>query len=91
MRSDFAARPADPHRSLVAADFFAELHRPDLSIQIVRFALQEMPDTIEQRFPRQQLSLCLNTFELEEAIAAGDSKRRARLVEKAGQPCHDDT
>ena len=91
MRSDFAARPPDPHRSLVAADFFAELHRPDLSTQIVRSALQKMPDTIEQRFTRQQLSLCLSTFELEEAIAAGDSNRRARLVENAGQPCHEDT
>ncbi|MDE0353871.1 MAG: hypothetical protein OXM57_14405 [bacterium] len=90
MRSDFATRPADPHRSLVAADFFAEIHRPDLSTQIVRSALQEMPDTIEQRFTRRQLSLCQCVFELEVAIAASDSRSRSHLVDKAKELCSED-
>lgn len=90
MASDFVVRSTDPHRSLVAADLLAELGRFDLGAQIIRSALQEMPDTIEQNLLRRQLSLYLCVFELEEAIAAGDSERRSHLMEKAKKLCGED-
>ncbi|MDE0268388.1 MAG: hypothetical protein OXI96_05040 [Acidimicrobiaceae bacterium] len=90
MASDFVVRSTSPRRSLIAADLFAELDRFDLAAQIIRSALREMPDTIEQRLLQRRLSLYLCVFELEEAIATGDGERRSHLVEKARELCGKD-
>ena len=39
----------DREQSLLSADLFSELGRPDLSIKIINIHLESIPDTIEKR------------------------------------------
>ena len=70
-------------RCLYSADALAELGRPDLSAEVFRARLGEIPDTIECRWQRRSLGLVVLRFELEDAIASGDRERQSGIVEQA--------
>ncbi|MDE0116181.1 MAG: hypothetical protein OXT07_06140 [bacterium] len=70
-------------RCLYSADALAELGRPDLSAEVFRAHLGEIPDTIENRWQRRSIGLVVLRFELEDAIASGDRERQSGIVEQA--------
>ena len=77
-------------RCLHSADALAELGRPDLSAEIYRARLGEIPDTMENRWLRRSLGLVVLRFELEDAVASGDRGRQSGIVEQATSLLGDD-
>ncbi len=70
-------------RCLFSADTLAELGRPDLSAEVFRARLDEIPDTIENRWQRRSIGLVLLRLELEDAISLDDRERQSGIVESA--------
>ena len=69
-------------RAILSADLLAELNRPDLSVQIIESALNEIPNTLEQRSFRATVNLTLLCFKLEAAIAAGDQEWQSDIYQE---------
>lgn len=80
----------DRRRSLLAADVFGELGRPDLSARMIRAYLDEVQNTIEKRGLRRSGELTLLRFELESAVASGDGQARANIVDRVEKICGDE-
>ena len=70
-------------RCLFSAETLAELGRPDLSAEVFRARLGEIPDTIENRWQRSSIGLVILRLELEDAIASDDRERQSGIVERA--------
>lgn len=77
-------------RSLLAADVLSEAGRPDLSVQLVRARLEEIPDTIEKQYVRSQLEIVLLQYECERAIAAEDRSTRSNILSRVQRLCDDE-
>lgn len=69
-------------RAVLSADLLAELNRPDLSVQIIESALNEIPDTLEQRSFRVTVNLTVLCFKLEVAISTGDQEWQSDIYQE---------
>ena len=69
-------------RAVLSADLLAELNRPDLGVRIIESALNEIPDTLEQRSFRTTVNLTALCFKLEVAIAAEDQEQQSDIYQE---------
>lgn len=74
-------------RSLLAAEMFSELGRPDISAQVIQAHLLSVPDTIEKQPRRRSIEEVLLVYRCEEAIASGRSDARREVVDRAEELC----
>jgi hypothetical protein len=81
------ASKLDRRRSLLAADLFSELGRPDLSVQMISAHLESVPDTLEKQPMRQSIELTLLAYSSEEAIALQQSNLRHEVLSRVEEVC----
>ena len=74
-------------RSLLAAELFSELARPDLSVRMIDAHLASVPDTIEQQSARRSMEMVLHVYGLEEAIALRQDDARREIISRVEDLC----
>ena len=77
----------DWRRSLLAAELFSELGRPDLSARMIGAHLESVPDTIEKQPTRRSMEQILLVYSFEEAIALGQDNARREVLNRVEELC----
>ena len=77
----------DWRRSLLAAELFSELRRPDLAAGIIESHLESVPDTIEQQRTRRSIELILHVYRFEEAVASRRHQARREILNRVEELC----
>ena len=84
---ELEASKLDWRRSLLAAELFSELARPDLSVQMIGAHLQSVPDTIEMQPTRRSMEQILLVYGFEEAIASRQDDARLEVLNRVEELC----
>ena len=74
-------------RSLLAAELFSELGRPDLSVRMIGAHLESVPDTIERQPTRRSMEKMMLTYSLEEVIASRHDDARRQILYRIEELC----
>lgn len=74
-------------RSLLAAELFSELARPDLSVRMIDAHLESVPDTIEKQSTRRSMEMVLHVYGLEEAIVLRQEDARREILSRVEDLC----
>ena len=74
-------------RSLLAAELFSELGRPDLAARMIESHLDSVPDTIEKQRTRRSMELMLHVYGFEEAVASRQHDARSEILSRVEELC----
>ena len=85
-----AASKLDWRRSLLAAELFSELGRPDLSARMIGAHLESVPDTIEKQSMRRSMEQIQLVHGFEEAIASRQDDARREFLDRVEELCADE-
>ena len=77
----------DWRRSLLSADLFSELGRPDLAAGMIESHLDSVPDTIEKQRTRRSMELILHVHGFEEAVASRQHDTRSAILSRVEELC----
>ena len=84
---EFEAGKLNWRRSLLAAELFSELGRPDLSVRMIGGHLESVPDTIERRPTRRSMEKMMLVYSLEQAIASRQDDARREILNRVEELC----
>ena len=86
---ELEASKFDWRRSLLAAELFSELGRPDLSVRIIGAHLESVPNTIEQQATRRSMEKVQLVYGFEEAVALRQRDAQREVLERVEELCAD--
>ena len=79
----------DWRRSLLAAELFSEIGRPDLSVRMIGAHLESVPNTIEQQATRRAMEQVRLVYGFEEAVLLRSHDTRREVLQQVEALCAD--
>ena len=86
---ELEASKFDWRRSLLAAELFSELGRPDLSVRMIGAHLESVPNTIETQSTRRSMEKVRLVYGFEEAVALRRHDAQHEVLERVEELCAD--
>ena len=86
---ELQASKFDWRRSLLAAELFSEIGRPDLSVQMIGAHLESVPDTIEQQATRRAMQRVRLVYCFEEAVLLRSQDSQRDVLQQVEDLCAD--